>query len=276
MNVETESGTFRGRAIDLSGDSVAPEDIVTAVRSSTENGGISIICGDPGPIHRYIGCIESGMSIRPRPALAAAARSLGVNAPQDEEIAHIEERMYSLDIGDVSLRAERRRVADASGSETRLREQVAALRGRVQALREVGRDSDDAESDLQRMTRELAELETKRIAAEQTLEAARKRQQAARNAREQRLRLRDRKENLERSARRYLVRRIHEQFNSAIKAVPGQGQTNDPGTFEGDPVTAALAVARVARVRAPIVLACDRFDTSKDAAECLDAPVLQV
>ena len=166
MNVETEKKTFRGRAIDLSGDSVAPEDIVTAVRSSTENGGISIVCGDPGPIHRYIGCIESGMSIRPRPALAAAARSLGVNAPQDEEIAHIEERMYSLDIGDVSLRAERRRVADASGSETRLREQVAALRGRVQALREVGRDSDDAESDLQRMTRELAELETKRIAAE--------------------------------------------------------------------------------------------------------------
>lgn len=276
MNVETENGTFRGRAVDLSVDSVAPEDIVAAVRSDTEMGEISIICGDPGPVHKYIGCIEPGMSIRPRPALAAAARSLGVNAPQDEEIAHIEARMCSLDIGDVSLRAERRRVADASGSETRLREQVAALRGRVQALREVEGDSDDAESDLQRMTRELAELETKRIAAEQTLEAARKRQQAARNTREQRLRLRDRKENLERSARRHLVRRLHERFDSAIKAVPGRGRTTDPGTFEGDPVTAALAIARVARVRAPIVLACDRFDTSKSAAECLGAPVLQV
>ncbi len=276
MKVETESGTFRGRAIDLSGESTAPKDVVAAVRSNIGSERISIDCADPGPAHEHVGWITSEMAIRLRPALAAIARSLGMDAPQDGKIAHVEERMCSLDIDDVSLRAERRRVADASGSEIRLRERVAALRGRVQALREVEGSSDNAESELRSVTQELAETETKRIAAEQTLEAARGRQQYARDTREQRLRLRDRKANLERRARRHLVRQVHERFVTAIEAVPGQGRTMTPGTFEGDSVTAALALARVARIRAPVVLASDRFDTAEAAANCLHSPVLQI
>ncbi len=276
MKVKTANETFRGRAVDLSEEAIALEDIVTAVRSNDEMKKVEIICEDPGQVHEYVTPIESGMTIRLRSAMVAAARSLGVDAPQDEEIAHIEEQMCSLDIDDLSLRAERKRIADASGSETRLREQVAALRGRVQALREFEGSSDGAESELRDATRELAETETKRIAAEQTLKAARERQQSARDTRERRLCLRDRKENLERDARRYLVRQVHERFVAAIEAVPGQGQTTKPGVFEGDSVTAAFAVARMASIQAPLVLACDRFDTPEAAAGCLHAPVLQV
>jgi hypothetical protein len=261
MRVEAGERTFRGRAIDLREASITSSNAVAAVRSDGESSVLDIDCPEPGPAHEHVGYIESGMSIRARPAVAAAARSVGINAPQDEEITEIEESFRSLNVEGSSLRTERRRVAEVSGSETELRERVATLRGRVQALRDFGEDSEEAESKLRSATRELAETATERIAAEQALEDARERQRSTRNTREQRLRLRDRRANLERAARGYLVRQVHKEFVAAVEVVPDGEQercrVTKPGSFEGDPTTAALAIARLARIRAPVVLACD-------------------
>lgn len=280
MRVETGERTVRGRAIDLREESITPSNVVAAVRSDTESSALDIDCPEPGPAHAYVGYIESEISIRFRPAMAAAARSLGMHAPQDEEITEIEASLRSLDIGGSSLRAERRRVAEVSGSETEHRERVAALRGRVQAIRGSGENSDEAEAKLRRATRKLAEMETERIAAEQALEGAREHQRLERDTRERRLRLRDRKSNLERTAREYLARQVHEEFVSAVEAIPGgereRYRTTKRGMFEGNPTTAALAIARITRIRAPVVLACERFESARAAAECLNAPVLQV
>jgi hypothetical protein len=49
-----------------------------------------------------------------------------------------------------------------------------------------------------------------------------------------------------------------------------------PASYEGDPTTAALAVARVARIDAPLVLSVDRFGSPGEAATRLDAPVVRV
>jgi hypothetical protein len=147
----------------------------------------------------------------------------------------------------------------------------------VQALRETGADPADAEAELATATRELSETETERIAAEQALERARDRAETAHDRREKRLRLRDRKANLERAARDHLARQVHAEFRDAVAAIPGEGSAGTrPGAFEGDDATAALAVARVADLDAPLVLAVDRFASATAAADRLDAPVLHV
>ncbi|WP_231186132.1 hypothetical protein [Haladaptatus sp. DYF46] len=280
MKIEIGGRTVRGRAIDLRDESISLSNAVTAVRSDTESNALIVDCPEPGPAHAYVGCIESGMSIRFRPAMAAAARSVGMNAPQDEEVAEIEATLRSLDVGGSSLRAERRRIAEVGGSKAEHRERVATLRGRVQALRDSDGNLEEAESKFRNATRKLAEIETERIAAEQALEDARERQRSVRDDRERRLRLRDRKSNLERAAREYLARHVHADFVSAMEAIPGGKRepcrTTKRKSFEGEPVTAALAIARIARIRAPVVLACERFESTRAAADCLNAPVLQV
>jgi hypothetical protein len=70
---------------------------------------------------------------------------------------------------------------------------------------------------------------------------------------------------------------MHDDFAAAVAAVPGDAHVGDePGEYEGDPTTAALAVARVADVRAPIVLACRRFRSATAAADRLGAPVIRI
>ncbi|MEF8774315.1 MAG: hypothetical protein V5A37_06320, partial [Halobacteriales archaeon] len=60
-----------------------------------------------------------------------------------------------------------------------------------------------------------------------------------------------------------------------VAAVPGEGRVpGAPATFEGDPVTAALAVARLADYRAPFVVEADRFATPAAATRILDGPVI--
>ncbi|WP_049969139.1 DUF7856 family protein [Haladaptatus cibarius] len=285
MKVRINGETLTGRAIDLREWSVTPIEAVAAVQENVEadDGSLTVDGPEPRPVHKHVGLIEPKLSLAVRPAMASAARSNGLSAPQDEEIAILTKKMNSFDVRDVSLRSKRRRVADASGSETELREQVAALRGRVQTLRETDMDTESAESRLREATQKLSEMETERIAAQQALEQAQKRLHSVRDERAEHLRLRDRKENLERDARKYLAQQIREEFVSAVSAVPrdenGERQMTDsarPGQFEGDSITAALATARIANIQAPIVLSCGRFETAKSASDCLDTPVLQV
>jgi len=268
----TESRT--GRAIDLGDWDVSPETVGDAMRGNdTDAGagpdGLAIACPSPGPVHERVGVIRPGIDVSRRAALAAAARSRGRTAPQDGELARVRERLDALDPPPVELADARRRVADAAGSEVAARERVATLQGRVRALRETDGDPSDAEAELSDATRRLADLETERIAAEQALARARERARAARDERRERLRLRDRADNLRRSARERLADALRPAFEDARGAVPG-----DPDP----PVGAALAVARVADVAAPIVLDGDvaGFETASAAATWLDAPVIRV
>ncbi|WP_135806052.1 DUF7856 family protein [Halorussus marinus] len=268
MRVRRSTETRTGRAIDLSDWNVSADVVGDAVRGD-DSDGLAIACPPPGPVHEHVGVIRPRIEFSRRAALAAAARSRGRTAPQDGELARIRERLDALDPAPVGLADARRRVADAEGSEAAVRERVATLQGRVQALRETDGDPSDAEAELADATRRLADLETERIAAEQTLARARERARETRDARRERLRLRDRADNLRRRAREHLADALGPAFERVRGAVPGETPPS---------VTAALAVARLADLTAPIVIDAEAagFEAPSAAATWLDAPVIYV
>jgi hypothetical protein len=271
------------RAVDLE-PGVAPGTVARAVRGEAVEAlpdGVleTVEAATPGPAHEYVGTIDGSDDPPLRAALAAAARSVGRTAPQDEAIAECEARLEEIAPPAVDVESARRRVAEAGERESRLQERVAQLRGRVQTLREFDRTAalEEAESELAAATAELTEVRTERIAAEQSLDRATSRARAARDVRERRLGLEDRLGNLRRRARAHLASDVYGEFAAALEAVPGEGSPGDvPGEYEGDGTTAALAVARVAALRAPVVVACGRFPAADAAAATLDAPVIRV
>ena len=269
----------RGPAIEAADLAV---DAPTVRRAIGDGGGdgVTVACPPRAPIHEHVGVIEEGMALDLRAALACAARSQGAETPADERIADLRERSAAGAIPEVDLADPRRRVASASGEEAALRERVAALRGRVTARRELGEDPEAAAERLRAATARLAEAETERVAAEQALAAARRASRENRDERERRLRLADRLANAEREARRTLVDGVAEEFAESVGAVPGGPSSRAGGSrpeeFEGDQVTAALAVVRLAAVESPVVLDCRRFESAAAARACLDAPVLRL
>lgn len=229
------------------------------------------------PLRDHVGIVEDGMALSIRGALASAARSLGHETPADDRIAELRAALAAESVPEIDLSGARRRVAETSGEEEALRERVASLRGRVAALRDAGIDPESAREALRGATRRLSEVETERLAAEQALDAARRASRATRDRRERRLRREDRLANAERRARRTLADGIANEFERAVAIVPGAGTVGSrPSEFEGDAVTAALAVVRVAAVADPVVLDCRRFESTAAARACLDAPVVRL
>lgn len=306
MKVRIAGDTLSGRAIDLRDAGLDPATVAAAIRGDSgaivtdrsvsiddstatdcaipDDLSVSIECQRPGPAHDHIGAIRAGMDLRLRSALAAAARSRGHAAPQADELAAVRDRLDSLDAPEIDLQRARRRVADASDTEAELRERVATLQGRVQALRETSDEGggdrtqnttvEDAEAELAEATRRLSEVETERIAAEQALARARERAKANRERRRKRLRLQDRADNLRRTAREHLAETVHEVFADARDSLPADADDPTLGGSVGD----ALAVARVAELSAPVVLArdADPFGSAEAAARWLDGPVLRL
>lgn len=273
MKIERESSVWRGRAIDLSG--VVPrfdgERIVHAVAGS-EGNDLRVVCADPGGLHEHVGRIVSGMTLRRHTALAAAARSRGWSAPQDEEHDRIQERISELSISGVDTATARKRLAETTDELDCQRERVARLQGQVKALREQsGQQENETHRTLKRAMRELSELATERAAAEQALERARDRQRQLHDRHDERLALEDRAANLARAARKHLCDRLWDEFERAVESVPGAVDLPDD-----DPVTTALAVVRIGELRAPVVLECDRFDTVRAASHWLNAPVISL
>lgn len=304
VTLETPSGTRSGRVVDASGLADAAT-VAAAVRSSEGDGraGVSVACADPGPVHEHVGFVHPDLTLRGRTALAAAARSRGATTTHDEALARVRARLEDLSVPETGdAVAARRRLAGTESAVVERRERVAALRGRIQAGREAGRDVSELRSELAEAARELSEHETERAAAEEALERAERRSREARDVRERRRRLQDREANLERAARAELVAGYRDAYVTAVARVPGgpadgtapggpaDGTTpggpvgegvagvgseiDDP--FDVGPVTAALAVARVADLRCPVVLACGRFDDHGEAADWLDAAVIRV
>jgi len=306
MRVRVGDETHCGPAVDLSDAPVEGDTAAAAVRGDTQSGvstAVSVACLQPSPVHERAGYVRPGMGLRVRTALAAAARSRGLTAPQDERRRAVYERLGALDPpSDPDLAAARRRVAGTTDEVERLRERVATLRGRLSAAREAGRDAGEIEAELNATARDLAEAETERAAAREAVERARRRARKARDRRERRRRLEEKLANLARDARAHLAAFLREEFAAALALVPGRGDTGTPdrptGTgsarratgaevadrsdprasdpFDADPVPAALAVCRVARLRAPVVLDCGRFADPGSAADWLDARVVRV
>ena len=272
-----------GRAIDLrrvdavDADAVTPSAVAAAIRDDgggSERSGddcLAVDCPSSAPVHDHVGVIRAEMALAVRPALAAAARSRGHVAPQVDELATVEDRLDALDVPVVDLEAARRRVAEANDATEELREHVAALRGRVRALRDADADPAEAESELADATRRLSEVQTDRIAAEQALARARERARANRERRRERLQLADRADNLRRAARDHLADELRDALADAREAVPNRADLDEPAET-------ALAVARVAVLDAPVVLArdVDVFDDAETAARWLDGPVIRI
>lgn len=274
MRVTLDGEERAGRAVDLRDRDLEAAAVARAVRD-----GDWIDCPDPGPVHDRVSPIEPGMALSVRAAAAAAARTRGLAAPQDDAIAAAETELAGLSPATVDCEDARRRLAEAGDREAALEERVAELRGRIDALEEAGDDATAATEAREAAVRELAEVRTDRIAAEQALERARAEARAARDARAERLRVEDRLKNRRQAARSHLADAVGDAFADAVAAAPvgsDDPETASPDEFGGDLTTAALAVVRVAEVDAPVVLAVDAFDSPADAAAWLDAPVVRV
>ncbi|WP_439027806.1 DUF7856 family protein [Haloarchaeobius sp. DT45] len=276
-----------GRAIDLRDRDLQPAALAAAIRGETVEG-LSVHAPTPGPVHEHVALVGPEMGFSLRQALAAVARARGMEPPQSGELREVEAALGERDEPTVDLETARRQVADASAEEDRLREQVATLQGELRARREVDARTDETETALRDTLLELTDVETGRIAAEQTLAQVRRTVRASRDDRERTLRLVDRRDNLRRQAAQWLATQVTDEFVVAVDAIPnGAGDRDDegmpgsttltpPANFDGDPVTAALAVVRLAPLHAPVVLTCDRFDSPAHAARVLDAPVVIV
>jgi len=269
-----------GRAITVTAP-VEPAALARAVREERDRDTrVAVVSDEPGPAHGYVGCIRPRMGLRTRTALAAAARSRGFETPHDATLTAARERAAALADGDdgggettaTERERLRRAVAEATAESERLRETVAAARGRLQARREQGLDPTPAQTALAEAVKRLSEAETEAAAARQRLDTVRGRSRERRNRREKQFRAEERVANLERRARAHLRDQVEDEYRTALDVVPDSGETAAP--FEADPVSRALAVARVADLSAPVVLACERFESARAAADWLDTPVI--
>jgi len=204
---------------------------------------------------RVIGRVPTEASLQRE--LAAAARTLGLSSSIEDELIEIRDAIAAIEVESVDLDAARRRVAAASGEEERLKERVAALRGGVQARREIEAETGEALGDLESAAAELSAAQSERIAAEQALRRARERAARARDGRERRLELRDRLRNRRREARRELAQEAYSTFRDALAIVPGADPADagtEPAAYEGPSLAASLAAVRIAELDEPVAL----------------------
>jgi len=260
--------TYDGRVVDLRCRSVDGGAVAAAVRGERRLPAVDAPAATP--VYNYCGRVHPAMGLRTRTALAAAARTRGHETDHDDRIADLRRELAETVPTEPALPTARDTVDDGTIAE--LREAAAAARGRLEARVAVGADTEAVENTVREATRTLAERETERTAAEESRRQRRERAREYRDRRERRRRLADRLANRRRDARRALADRLSDRFASALSAVPGTTPT-DP--FDAPAVPAALAVLRLARTEAPVVLETDHFRCPGAAADWLDAPVVR-
>lgn len=268
MKLTVAGTTYHGRVVDLRARAVSGAAIAAAVRGERCLPAVS--APSPTPVYDYCGHVSPEMGLRTRTALAAAARSRGIETPHDEEIAALRAKLVALDPEEPSLPPARDPVAESAIAA--LREDAATARGRLDARKALEADTDDARRSVRETTSALSEQETERTAAVQSRERRRDVARSYRDRRAERRRVADRLANRQRDARAALVDRLRGRFVAALDTLPGSTPT-DP--FDAQPVLAALSVLSVARTEAPVVLEVDRFEHPTAAAAALDAPVIQ-
>lgn len=275
----------RGRAFDLRDRPIDVGDVAAAIAADGSGSddcedAIDVRCAAPGPVHQRVGVIEAERSYPLQAALTAAARQLGHESAVVDELATVRKRLASLELPAVSLENERRQVAETDDA-TALQEEVATLRGQLEAACDRGDDSEALADARERAVADLTERRTERLAAEQSLDRAQASAREARDHREKRLRLEDREGNLEREAREDLAATIQPSFERALTALPCCGSPSEllgdsPWTVDGPDAVGALAVCRLAPIAAPVILAGDWFTSATAARAALDAPVILV
>lgn len=264
-----------------------------AVDGEVEGEWLRIDCRAPGAVHEHVGVIHPGMTVDPKRALAAAARSRGMTTPESQQLRDVRRELADIEIEPDETASMRRAVDRADADEQRLRESIATIRGRIQALEETNPESDRlaaARTELAETAREFSEVQTERLAAQQRLARAQQHARRTRNDRERRLRLQDRAANLQREATSALAERLYPEFRTELRNAPerrGDKGTINPETrsgmaeslreLQGDQAaTAALAIGRLAELSAPIVLTTDHFETAVTANEWLETPVIKL
>ncbi|MFB6134053.1 MAG: hypothetical protein ABEJ55_03615 [Halanaeroarchaeum sp.] len=280
MKLRIDGEIRRGRSIDVRDVDLDPVDLVEAVRTRSSP---VVASPPPHPVHRSVGLIHPTVHVRRRFALAAAARSRGHRSGLDDRIADLDARIADLDsrIADrdstrSDLALARRRAAETGTDVTALTERVATLRGRLNADRDAGRSTEDTAAALRTAIASLAEAETESLAAEQALATAEREVRTLRDHRERRLALVDERDNLRRRARATLADRVEGAFRRALAAVGERAPDGSSGGGDLGEEGVAIAVARIADVRAPVVLATDRFATPVAARAALNGPVILV
>lgn len=275
MICRIDGSAFRGRVVTLS----QPVDAKAAARAvregSDESGSLSVLARTPHPVHERVGCLRPEMAVRTRTALAEAARARGYRTASDAALERARERLAEFDAADVETADARKDLAAAAAETDRLREHVATIRGRIQERTEHGMDAEPASERLEAAARELSEVETRAAAARQTLDRKRREAREVRDTLEARMRLEDRVANLERRARATLVDRVRDAYAAAVADAPG-GPDDPADPFDVDGLTVGMAVARIADFDAPVVVACDRFESGRAASRWLGAPVVQI
>ncbi|MFC6974968.1 hypothetical protein ACFQL1_10215 [Halomicroarcula sp. GCM10025709] len=268
MRLTVGATTYEGRVVDLRARSVDGRTVAAAVRG--ERCLPAVDAPEPTAVYDAAGYVHPDLGLRTRTALAAAARSAGHTTPEDGAIEEVRERLADIEpaVPDRTTRADAVPEHDLAA----LQESVGVHRGRVRAREALDADTEDARADLEAAAATLAERRTARTAAEQSRRRRREELRTYRDHLAQRRRLEDRLANRQRAARATLVERLRPAFETAVADAPGPTPT-DP--FDAEPVTAALAVLRVASTPAPVVLSVDRFTTPAAAAAWLDAPVVR-
>lgn len=277
IRVEIGGDEQRGTAIDLREETVAAEAVATAISGEHEESGtpkLVVDCPAPGSVHDRVGVVTPDRQYELRSALAAVARQRGYETPIDDELRAVEQQLAEIDRTEIELRSVKRELATAD--EKPQAEQIAALRGRLQARSEAGEATTDVEQQLAAAIQEYSEVGTDRVAAEQAFSTAQERLRDERDRREQRLRLQDQRNNLRRTARKQLAERLWPAFERARAAVPATQHTSSDLDARSNSPAAALAVCRLARLNAPIVVGVDCFPTAQAAAGVLRAPVIIV
>jgi hypothetical protein len=245
--------------------------------STVEERQLRVCAPQPGVVHEHVGVIRPGTTLALRPALAAAERTRPGTVDGVEALADARESLAAVEVPSVDVAGARERVAAARDAAEAVQADVAAARGAVQAREAFAEDVDAGRDRLRAAVATASERETELVAAEQALARERERAREARDARSRRLSLEDRVGRLERDVRANRVRAAWPAFRAAVGAIPGGDEGDvgaEPEAFAGADATAALAVARVANVSAPVVVAVDRFDAAADARRVLGAPVV--
>lgn len=268
---------YRGEVVRVDCD-VDPNRVAAAVRraETTPDDWVAVEAPSPTAVHEHVGCLAPTMGLKTRTALARAGRSRGLSTPHDDQLASARESLAEMEVSHQSTERRRDDHTRACLETEQLREEVATLRGRLQAERDDGGESEATLERLRARIRELSEAETERTATRQQLRRERRAAREYRDRRDRVRRLEDRVANLERRARADLVEQLREEYVETLGTVPGERTDRRAAPFEAEPVTAALAIARLAALSAPVVLACDRFESPATAAEWLDAAIIQV
>nr|WP_154670796.1 hypothetical protein [Halalkaliarchaeum desulfuricum] len=214
-----------------------------------------------------------------RRLVAAAARTRGLTTSHDEMIRELESELASIEVPEpeTEVDAAKRSVIEASTNETELRERIAALRGRLRTERELGEPTEETVEKLKAAAADLAEASTGRIAAEQALDAARRKARSARSVRDRRMKLQDRLDNRRREARAVLADALSEEFTAVRERVESLVEADSFETVGSKSAGTASQFAAVTLADLGVPIVIDARETGIDdagrAARLLDVDV---